>query len=174
MKKNFKIENIIVIGNICSGKTVFIDRINNHFNFNVVSIDGLRVNYGDGSFSKEYFCWTKLLESIEKESGTIIEITGAGTHKYAIKQAITLTNKNWLVIYLQCPLPEIKKRIKSKNFDTPYPWNVLPEKIVDKIQIELEEDFQNKFWELKNTSILSLLTEDTAMSDINEFLRLLN
>ena len=173
LKKNFKITNMLVLGNISSGKSFFINRINSHFNFKVLAIDDLRVKFGDGSFSKEYYCWLKVFESIERRSGIMIEITGAGPHKHAINQAIKQTNKNWLIIYLQCALSEIHNRLKSKNLDTPYPWKIAPEKIVDKIHIELEMDMQNRFWENENTSILTFTTTNKELPDMNDFLKLL-
>ncbi len=48
--------------------------------------------------SEEYYCLFKFLKSIEENENLILEFTGTGFHKYAIKRALAITNDKILII----------------------------------------------------------------------------
>ena len=78
---------ILIIGNIGSGKTTLGRKIQELTGFRFVQIDELREKYLKNSISGEYLSLHKFLKEIEEHKDIILEFTGVGCHKYALKKS---------------------------------------------------------------------------------------
>lgn len=138
---------ILVIGNIGAGKSHLIKQILKEWNyFSVIAIDEFRKEVGDNTFSSEYFAWYNLFKTIENEKQFVLEFTGAGPHKYAIRETLISSNSKTIVIYLATKSEICRKRNSNRFWDTPYPWRIKPNDIIEKIGNELFQDWTSNFW----------------------------
>ena len=97
---------ILIIGNIGSGKTTLGKKIQEITGFKFVQIDELREKFLNNSVSGEYLSLHKFLKEIEENENLILEFTGVGCHKYAIKKSLELNSDNIMIILC-----------KTRNFD---------------------------------------------------------
>ena len=161
---------ILIIGNIGSGKTTLgLQLLNVLPSAKLVSIDALRQKYADGTYTQEYFCWSKFLESCEtifdaENKVLVLEFSGAGVHKYAVRQALELTAKDLLIIYLRSTVEVCLERCKDKKWSIPGPWKDNPLESIPKIHHELENDWNTLFWKLPDTYLLPLNAVDKTES----------
>ena len=158
-----KFKNILIIGNLNSGKTSISRKLTISLSLETVSIDDLRRQYGDGSFSKEYLAWSKFFELIESEKPIIIEFSGAGMHKHPVKELLNRSNINWLIIYVSASYNDIIKRMENTKLETPYPWKISGFDNLKLIHNELENDWTNKFW--LNSNISAIKIDNTLSLD---------
>lgn len=138
---------ILVIGNICSGKSTLINQIGR--GYRIVKIDDLRKAYGDGSFSKEYYCWSQFLEACEDNSDAILEFTGCGVHIHAIKEA--LSDKDLKMVFVKSSSSTCQERAKRKEFDIPYPWKSDIFETIRLLDGELSSLISTSFWKVDLT-----------------------
>ena len=113
MMKIMIFRNVLIIGNLNTGKTSISKRLAEYLQLECISIDDLRKKYGDGSFSKEYLAWSKFFELIEGDGSIILEFSGAGIHKHGIKESLSRNKNNWLIILVYAPMNELIKRPKE-------------------------------------------------------------
>lgn len=114
---------ILFIGNISSGKSRTCEVILDQFPFfELVSIDSIRKEYGDGTEEKENQCQEILLNSIKKPQAQIIEISGIGYLGKRTVQSLN-TNNPLLILYPRCKRLEINRRNAVRKWDTPFPYN---------------------------------------------------
>lgn len=171
---------ILVIGNIGSGKTTLgLQLLNRIPSIKIVSIDTLRQKYADGTFAQEYFCWSKFLEACETIFDAdnhilVLEFSGAGIHKHAVRQALELTTKELLIIYLRSTVDICLERCKEKNWSIPYPWKGNPMDNIPKIHQELEEDWQLLFWNISSAYLLPLNALDKTESLLTQAIEIYN
>ncbi len=138
---------IVVIGNICAGKSTLVNQIEK--GYRIVKIDDLRKKFGNGSFSKEYYCWALFLEACEDKSDAILEFTGCGIHIYAIKEA--LSDKDVKIIFVKTPLSICQERAKNKDFEIPYPWKSDIFETIRLLDVELNSLIETGFWKVDLT-----------------------
>ncbi len=149
---------ILIIGNISSGKSTLVDklsRLDELVDFEVVKIDEEREKYGDGSFSKECLSWYYFLDKIENERSMLIEFSGAGPYKHSIRQILNQSELKIIVIYVSTSLVKCIENSLDRDFNTPYPWKMNIDKAINSIQLELEYDWNDKFWHIFKTNILT-------------------
>ena len=142
---------ILIIGNIGSGKTTLGKAIQELMGFKFIQIDELREKYLKGKVSEEYFCLHKFLEMIEVNDDLILEFTGVGCHKYAVKRALELSKDKVLVLLCNTRnFNMIMNRAKKKT-----PGYVSPffSEIKDHIQFveqEIQENLRTNYWKSNN------------------------
>ncbi|MHA1730848.1 MAG: hypothetical protein ACTSU5_02845 [Promethearchaeota archaeon] len=141
---------ILVIGNICSGKTRLIDDIVTKGwvgAMPVVSIDEMRSQHGDGTISGEYLAWYYFLKTCSQPCPQVIEFSGGGAHKHAVLLALLEAGLPVKVILLDVPLEICEKRVSEKQWKVPYPsWGKRTEEILDNLAKELREDYVSGIW----------------------------
>ncbi len=145
-----KIYNILIIGNISSGKSYLIDNKLIHLkyfaDYHIIKIDNYRKIYGDGTFAGEYLSLSYFFKDIENDNGSIIEFTGAGPNKHAVKQILLDSQYPTIVLYLCTELDKCIRQSQNKIWDTPYPWKINPLNIMSSVSEELENDWNVSFW----------------------------
>jgi len=115
---------ILVIGTLGAGKTTICSLVSEKMNLPFVSIDGLRQQHGDDTFTGEYRAWTRFMEMCEKPEASVLEFSGGGPHTFAVRQALLKSGMPVHVIWLDVP-PEIGASRFSKDLEevpTPLPW----------------------------------------------------
>lgn len=143
---------ILIIGNIGSGKTTLGKEIQEITGYEFVQIDKLREKYLRNSVSGEYLSLQKFLRSIEIAENLIIEFTGVGCHKYAVKRALELNKDKILIIRCKTrDISKINERVNQKKFSYNNIFDIDKEDHIKYIEKELKKDISNKFWTLTNS-----------------------
>ena len=87
------------------------------------------------------------IKAIEEHENLILEFTGVGCHKHAIRRALELTGDSSLVVICKTnDLDTLKKRIQSKKYGYKNPFDIDIYKHVEFIQKEIESDIHSGFW----------------------------
>ena len=139
---------ILIIGNIGCGKTTLGNRLNKELGYKFVQIDETRSKYlKEKKVSLEYLSLYYFIKSIEENENVILEFTGVGCHKYAIRRALELTRDSVLVVICKTnDLDTLKKRIQSKQYGYKNPFDIDINKHMEFIQREIENDISSGFW----------------------------
>ena len=164
---------ILIIGNIGSGKTTLGKKIQEIMGYKFVQIDELREEYLEKKVSEEYYCLYEFLKAIEDNNDVILEFTGAGCHKFAIKRALELTNDN--IIILHCKNRDfslILERSKHKELNKNFPFETDIEKHITFIKEELDNKSLEDFWNIRGSIFINVYM-DTPDDLTESFKRLL-
>ncbi len=133
-----------------------------------VQIDEFREKYLKNFVSEEYFSLYKFIKCIEDNENLILEFTGAGCHKYAVKRALELTNDITLIITCKTKdFTTIKKRIKDKCFLFGNPFNLDINNHIEYIQKDLEDDSNKYFWCFKKSKLLDIFMDNEKEIEVN-------
>ena len=133
-----------------------------------VQIDELREKYLKNFVSEEYFSLYQFIKCIEDNENLILEFTGAGCHKYAVKRALELTNDNTLIITCKTKnFTTIKKRIKNKRFLFGNPFSLDINNHIEYIQKDLEDDSNKSFWCFKKSKLLNIFMDNEKEIETN-------
>jgi len=159
---------ILIIGNIGSGKTTLGKKIQEITGYKFVQIDELRENYLNNSVSGEYLSLHKFLKEIEDNDNLILEFTGVGCHKHAIKKALELNSDK--IIIIQCKTRKfnlILKRIENKNFNYISPFNEDIKEHSLFVNEELNMDLKNHFWNCENFDFFEFFSDYLTDLELN-------
>lgn len=138
---------ILILGNIGAGKTSLAKKLHKKYSFQFLSIDDCRKKYGDGTVPGEYLAHYHFLHACVNDSNVILEFTGAGCHKYAIKKALEDSNSEILVIFLDVSNTLCKQRISDRDWDIPIPsWKFDLDKHLEFVAADLASDSHSGFW----------------------------
>ncbi len=165
---------ILIIGNIGSGKTTLGKKIQEHTGFKFIQIDDLREKFFEKKVSEEYYCLYQFIKSIEDNENVILEFTGVGCHKFAIKRALELSNDKIIMIYCKNRnFSIISERVKRKELNENFPFNTDIEKHIEFIKEELNNDLLEEFWNFKNSINIgvSMDTPDDLTENIEQIIK---
>ena len=168
---------ILIIGNIGSGKTTLGEELAKVLDFKFVTVDRLRERYQEGTVSGEYLTLHHFLKAIESEADLILEFTGAGCHKFAVRRALELCGHRCIIVV--CIVKEIdaiKKRIEEKRFPTENPFDIEPFGHSEFVAQEIEEDLQAGFWEMDMSRVLMVAMDvlediEAAVNEVIQMVR---
>lgn len=153
---------ILIIGNIGSGKTTLGKKIQELTGYELVQIDELREKYLEKKVSEEYYCLYEFLKAIEDNNDVILEFTGAGCHKFAIKRALELTNDNKIIIHCKNrDFSLIFERLKHKELNKNFPFDTDIENHITFIKKELDDKSLEDFWEIKDSILINVYMDTT-------------
>lgn len=159
---------ILIIGNIGSGKTTLGKKIQELTGYKFVQIDELREKYLNNSVSGEYYSLHKFIKEIEDYENLILEFTGVGCHKYAIKRTFELGNDNILVILCKTRnLDLILKRIDDKTFSYIHPFDLNPKEHSQYIRQELKQDLKDNFWNCEDFKFIEVFMDSENDLQLN-------
>ncbi len=159
---------ILIIGNIGSGKSTLGKKIQEITGFEFIQIDELREKFLNESISGEYYSLFRFLKYAESSENVILEFTGVGCHKFAVRRALELNNDPKLVILCKTRIfSTIQERIKSKKFNYKNPFGIKIENHIEYIENELEEDIIKKFWKKENFQFLEIYMDELNDLKIN-------
>ena len=152
---------ILIIGNIGSGKTTLGKKIQELTGYKFVQIDELREKYLNNSVSGEYYSLHKFLKEIENNENLILEFTGVGCHKYAIKRTFELSNDNILIILCKTRhFDLILKRIDDKSFSYIHPFDLNPKEHSQYVRQELKQDLKDNFWNCEDFKFIEVFMDN--------------
>ncbi len=152
---------ILIIGNIGSGKTTLGKKIQEITGFKFVQIDDLREKYLRNAVSEEYYCLYQFVKQIEKNKDIILEFTGAGCHKFAIKKVLELSKlKAIIIVCLTRDFSTIEKRAESKKFSYEPIFPVDVKEHIHFVDEEIQKDLSEKFWENAGFEVLRYYMDD--------------
>ena len=158
---------ILIIGNIGSGKTTLGKKIQEITSYKFIEIDKFREKYLKDAVSEEYYCLYRFLKSIEENENLILEFTGAGCHKFAIKRALELTND--IIIIIHCKNRDfslILERSKHKELNENFPFETDIEKHITFIKEELNSKSLDDFWDIKDSIFINVYMD--TLDDLTE------
>jgi len=148
---------ILIIGNIGSGKTTLGKKIQEFSGFEFIQIDELRERFFEKKVSEEYYCLYEFIKAIEDIDNVILEFTGAGCHKYAIKRALELSNDKIIIICCKNrDFSTISERLKNKELNENFPFHTDIENHINYIKEELDEKTIESFWIIKNSMLINV------------------
>lgn len=163
---------ILIIGNIGSGKTTLSKKIQEVIGYKFVQIDALREKYFEKKVSEEYYCLYEFLKAIEDNHNVILEFTGAGCHKFAVKRALELANDNTIIIHCKNrDLSLILDRLKYKELNENFPFNTDIENHIKFIKEELDDKTLESFWEITNSVFINVYMY--TLDDLTDNIRII-
>jgi len=114
------------------------------------------------------------LKAIEDNNDVILEFTGAGWHKFAIKRALELTNEKIIIIHCKNrDFSLILERLKHKELNENFPFDTDIETHIKFIKEELDDKTLESFWEITNSAIINVYmdTPDDLTKNVRIFAR---
>ena len=83
-----------------------------------------KIDYLKCKVSQEYYCLHEFILAIETNDNLIMEFSGVGCHKFAVKRALELSNDKIMIILCQTrDFDLILDRVKNKKFGYVSPFN---------------------------------------------------
>lgn len=147
---------VIVFGNIASGKTTLLSKINEEFSFDIVAIDDFRRKFGDGSNEAELIARSKFFTKIISGRNQFIECLGVGKVADQLFDLLYESNEVILCVILNTPKEICIERLSNRTWDIPFPKPI--EEVFDlvertEVQI-LNEQIQQKWNNRGNTTLI--------------------
>jgi tRNA uridine 5-carbamoylmethylation protein Kti12 len=150
--------NILLIGNICSGKsTVTKEMIKQigHPTF-TYAIDKIRNEIGNGKFSGEFKAWSHFLMKLEDYSDKsiytdnrngIFECSGTGRNCWYVQQILETSLVPWHIIYCSAPREVLLKRFEKRGVNVIIPYKLDGiESSVDYMSEQLRDKYTSNYW----------------------------
>lgn len=172
IKNNFK---IFLIGNIGAGKSLIAKWISQFSRYPIYSIDTIRIAVADGTVAGEYDAYSQFLRYIQNDGHCVLEFSGVGIHKHAVRYALKFSKNPYVIIYITSPPEQCLKKIhNTSHFDKiPYPFSIPVEKLIIRNDYELKQDKIDQFWMIDSIPHLILnfdnsriLTPDELLSNL--------
>ncbi len=171
---------ILLFGSIAAGKTELAkDILRNNSQFEYLAIDDFRRKYGDGSMDNEAIAQNSFIDSIKLNENQIIEASGLGKLGYRIFEKLAETKESVLLVIVYINRNEITKRLKSRNWDVPFPGGKSKlDRIITDINLGIKQCNIQMIWsEKENLTILktsnnSIKDKRLVLSIINDFVKL--
>ena len=146
--------NILIIGNIASGKSTLAEELSKALSCEIFSIDDMRKEYSDGTFAGEFMAWSKMLEVIqhpEPSGAGVYEFSGTGKNTWFVREAMKYSQEHhkakWLTVYCLCDKPTLLKRLENRTYNIPIPYNFgNPEASVAWMSNELQKTYGSDYW----------------------------
>jgi len=112
--------HIILIGNICTGKTTLANSLSKKNKFPLFLIDDYRFRFNpDSTFEGEFNAWTNLKKDISNQENSIFESSGTSMWFNVI---ISRLKGKKIIIKLDSSRSNISERIKSR-VQVPLPYD---------------------------------------------------
>ena len=165
---------ILVIGNICAGKTTLALDLHHHLGFPLAILDDFRKQYSDGTIAGDYFACAYLLRACSGPGPAILEFSGAGPHAWAVRMALGESDLPCIVILVDTPIDTCIARATIKVFDVPFPdeWSVPVEQTIQSLSWQLAEDHVAVFWELGGNCHVLIHRNDQPIDQLIAEMRL--
>ena len=171
---------ILLFGSIASGKTTIAEFIMKEYpDFEIISIDNFRQEFGDYSMEGEKISQNKFLNAIKQSKNQIIEASGLGKLGSEIYNKLAEFNDDILLVIIHIPIDEINARIKNRHWDIPFPGKQEKlESIIQTINFGIQFGKIPMIWsELKRTTIFqiendNLKTQNYILKTIVNFINL--
>lgn len=169
--------NILIIGNMASGKTSLAEKLALKHSYEFFSIDEIRKTFSDGTFAGEFLAWHKMLEAIQHpqpDGKGIYEFSGTGKNAWWVAEAINYSRihhrATWIIVYCLCEKEELLKRLKDKVYDAPLPFKFgTPESQIDFMSKDLSKNFGKGYWHFPEITIRTdQLNLDESVTKIEE------
>jgi|APSaa5957512622_1039677.scaffolds.fasta_scaffold28305_2 shikimate kinase len=143
-------KKVLIIGNLCAGKTTLGKKMQENIGYDLVEIDECRRQLGDGTVSGEYRTWQNFISRCEDTSGAILEFSGGGPHVYNIAKALENSGLKTHIFWLDLPQKTCLQLSKQRTFDSPYPYPMgnlleLIKHIASQIETAWREVWTNRF-----------------------------
>ncbi|MGP1451404.1 MAG: O-antigen polymerase [Metamycoplasmataceae bacterium] len=143
--KVFKGKNFIrffVVGNINSGKSLYVQKLKELTNFEVISIDNIREKYGSFTKDKEKLVFKQLLKQILKTKNCIVEFSGLEENLNLILNKIDPLST--YVFYVNTPKEKcLETLIPEKYEEIPY-FNFSEKNLIDGINDYAKKEESNQ------------------------------
>lgn len=137
---------ILVIGNICAGKTTLGQALAAQLGYTHVGIDDCRRLRGDGSASGEAAAWALFLARAADPLPTILECSGSGPFIDLLRHSLHRAGQAVVVIWVDTPLDVCISRAAQRPFDTPYPdFGVPMSEVIRQLHGRLQSELPTRF-----------------------------
>jgi len=144
---------ILIIGNINAGKTTAAFILSKELNIKFKSIDYYRKKYGDLTIAGDYLAYYHFLKAAQSSKDIILEFSGVGFHKYAVRSALKNSIQKIVIIYVRNLEPLDLDQFKNKVEKIPFPYEMDTELFAKTAEWELTRDFEIKFWKIKDRDV---------------------
>ncbi|MDI1254554.1 MAG: hypothetical protein PSV16_00510 [Flavobacterium sp.] len=153
---------IIILGNIGSGKTTILKKLNQNIHFDEVIIDEFRIKYGDNSLEGETLAREHFYSVIKENKNQFIECTGVGDVATKLYQQLKEYNEHILLLILLAHKEICLERIENRIWNIPFPFKdeLLSSKVA-RIEKTLSLDaIKREFSQKGNLTIISKKNEN--------------
>lgn len=155
--------HIILIGNICTGKTTLAEQLHAHFDFPIFSIDDYRRKYNQNAdFNGEFAAWTNLRADISKAENSIFESSGVSMWYEEILKNLSGEK---IVVKLKADTETILLRYENRKTCVPMPYKT---KNITETILKMEEKLKNAPFSIEFDTTHGL---KNAIEKIAEYLR---
>lgn len=135
---------VLLIGNICSGKSTIGGALAVRLGVPFCGIDDCRLRAGDGSASGEAAAWSMFLRTAESSLPTVLEASGAGPFVQLLRHSIRRSGLSRAIIHIDTPIAECRKRVLSRGLSVPYPdFGVPIGEVIDSVELELQKQLRD-------------------------------
>lgn len=119
---------IVVIGNICSGKSSLVNALRTRYKeLTPLILDDYRRKYGDGSKEGENEAFAQLVAASKAAHLGVAEMTGAGKNYAYYLGELRKAHKRILIVKLEAETKLLMKRLENReNEPVPLPWQLDP------------------------------------------------
>lgn len=147
---------ILVFGNICSGKTTIVNKLNEKYGFEIVSIDNYRRTYSNGSVDGEKIARDYFFNSIEEGKMQIIECLGVGDVADKVFEIIEHFKDYIICLVLLVPKEVCIKRLTNRKWDVPFPQEASRIfSLIDKTNLKIiNREIETKWEKLPNVKLV--------------------
>lgn len=148
---------VVMVGNIGSGKTTVRSALVEHFGWPAVGIDGCRRHCGDGSPAGELRSWARFVQHAQARGPRILEFSGSGPMTHLVKKAIVESGCDVIVLWVDTPIDVCLSRVSGRAWDIPYPDFGVP---IESVIRDLGERLATELPSRKGWSKYPVLTID--------------
>ncbi len=136
---------IFVLGNINSGKSLFIEKLKPHLiGYDVFQIDSFRQKYGNYSLDGELLARRKFIEAVNTSKKCIVEFSGLGDIEKEI------VRNRYIVFHVNVDKEVCINRLKYKDFSNiPYPkeFDQSIEQTINELDFQISSKFNNLWFD---------------------------
>ena len=163
---------ILLIGNIGAGKTSIGSILADELKLPLVAMDDLRFRYSNGTIPGEYSALYQFMLACNDQNGCILEFSGVGCHKHSVKKALEDSKKSVSVVTILSEIDVIKKRLKDKKWP-PHPWSLDLDNALLKIEKELKQDLDSRFWENTLLNHKVVILKNNQENNFDEIIKII-
>lgn len=111
---------LLLFGNVASGKSTILNRVNSVLGFQSISIDDFRKQYGDYTLEGELLSRRKFIESIRDNCDQIVECTGYGAVGDDLFIRMKDSHEFTICLIIDSPVDVCLSRINDRNRFPPF------------------------------------------------------
>jgi shikimate kinase len=134
---------MLLIGLPGAGKSTLAARLGGP----LVALDDIRREVSDGTPAGDYLARSMFLRACQAQESAVFEFNGAGSHRHAVRQALSMLKAPLRTVYLRVPVDIALARVAARVTRVPIPdYGVDPAVAFPEMRDVLEKDLAAGYW----------------------------